>query len=348
MNSRGTCYMILKHKGYVTWEVAKSMCEDIGAIMAIPPLRDEDAIALRKDVLDEYCDFSPTWLSARGDGTRYVTQPGGRHISNTSPLWWDRNPGPLVSTDYCMQLDGWKFGLTDRPGKPYFTGPCSNEYRGFPLCQEETPASPGNETGGPVPVITTQATAVTPEGTPGITTGGPVPVITTQATAVTPGCRDGFMNSRGTCYKIFKHKGYVTWDVAKSMCEDIGAIMAIPPLRDEDAIALRKDVLDEYCDYSPTWLSARGDGTRYVTQPGGRHISNTSPLWWDRNPGPLVSTEWCLQLDGWKFGLTDRPGKPYFTGPCSSEYRGFPLCQETNSASTGVTTRGQGPAMAAP
>ncbi|CAL4120236.1 unnamed protein product [Meganyctiphanes norvegica] len=82
-------------------------------------------------------DYSGAWLSVRGDGTRHVTHPGGRHISNTSPLWADVGPGNRVSSDWCMWMLGTMSAST--AGSPYWISPCSH-LTGFTLCQEAIPA----------------------------------------------------------------------------------------------------------------------------------------------------------------------------------------------------------------
>ncbi|CAL4068184.1 unnamed protein product, partial [Meganyctiphanes norvegica] len=97
----------------------------------------KEQIVFVKDILVS-CEYSFAWLSAVGDGTQFVTQPGGRHISNTSPLWRDERPGSRVTTQHCMYMDGWKLALQEQPGSPYGSWLCSDSIQIYPLCQGKT------------------------------------------------------------------------------------------------------------------------------------------------------------------------------------------------------------------
>ncbi|CAL4068182.1 unnamed protein product, partial [Meganyctiphanes norvegica] len=168
------------------------------------------------------------------------------------------------------------------------------------------------------------------------------PVITPQAPAITPVCH---VTSQGTDYVVYKDEGKVTWTEARDRCNKEGQIMVEPPVRDEDAIALRRDVVNTCGDRSNVWLSAVGDGTLFVTQPGGRYIRNTSPLWLEGLPGSRVSTLDCMLMHGWKSALETHPGSPYWTGACSSPNWAYTLCQEPKTTSTGITGIVPGPVI---
>ncbi|CAL4108319.1 unnamed protein product, partial [Meganyctiphanes norvegica] len=149
------------------------------------------------------------------------------------------------------------------------------------------------------------------------------------------GCQDGFVQSNSKCYKLFKSDGQSTWETAKAVCEANRLTMAMPA--DEESVTLRKDLFDVYGDWSSAWLSARGDGAQYVTEPDGRYISNTSPLWWPSSPvsSYLVSNTNCLALMLVQFALLQQPNQPYGSWICGFK-AGYPLCIDPTSVGTAV------------
>ncbi|CAL4125747.1 unnamed protein product, partial [Meganyctiphanes norvegica] len=136
-------------------------------------------------------------------------------------------------------------------------------------------------------------------------------------------CPEGFIKMSSQCFKMFRDRGY-TWPEAKTKCEQEGYILAQPD--DAVAVDLRKYIYEEYGDYSPAWLGAQGDGSKFEYAHGSLALDNASPLWFPEHPGSYVGADRCLVMlvDG--NSVSNQPERPYLASQCIYPYN-YALCE---------------------
>ncbi|CAL4181706.1 unnamed protein product, partial [Meganyctiphanes norvegica] len=123
LKGSGTCFRFFNDKTR-SWENSKKKCEEEGLLTA--RASDNEAVPLRKYLLDTYGDEHWVWLDARGDRSKFVWQQDWTPLNSNNPLWEPGRPGRDVTPDYCLGLLVRRISWQRAPLQPYDNWLCSN------------------------------------------------------------------------------------------------------------------------------------------------------------------------------------------------------------------------------